>query len=154
MSYARCVGRICSSFGFLSLLALTTFACTHEGDASQQEERYTAVRTRLRPPESIQCPRDRLTSFTGRVLSYRRRVGQIGLKIHTDENTLEAFRLDYAESKGPTQWFLMRGRLFRQEDWKEIESAEYSLRPDMRATIWVCDDGANPIVDWFPAATP
>lgn len=70
--------------------------------------------------------------------------------MHTDEDTSEKFILSHPDSADPTKWFLMRGKPFEPSDWERIESAENRLRPNMRATVWVCDDGTTPIVDWLP----
>lgn len=103
---------------------------------------------RLRPPRTIECPRDKLTSFTGRVASYSRTDERINIVIHTDSETTEKFTLRYSKGADPAQWFLMKAEPFKPDDWKVIESAKGRLRPGIRATIWVCEGGANPVVDW------
>jgi hypothetical protein len=105
---------------------------------------------RLMPPESVKCDPNHLTSFTGRILSYRRRPGRVTLRVRTDEETTEGFTLRFKTSEDAARWFLLRGEPFKQSDWALIERQRYSLRPRMRATVWVCDDGSNPIVDWRP----
>ena len=105
---------------------------------------------RLAPPEGVKCDPNHLTSFTGKILSYRRRPGRVHLRMRTDEETTEAFTLRYAKSEDAARWFLLKGEPFKQTDWALIERRRYSLRPRMRATVWVCDDGSNPIRDWRP----
>src|SRR4029078_7116974 len=77
---------------------------------------------RIRPPDSIKCPRNDLTSFTGKVLSYKRLPGKIVLRMKTDENTKEHFTLNFQESESPGQWFLLYGEPFKQNDLSLIES--------------------------------
>ena len=105
---------------------------------------------RLAPPESVKCDPNHLTSFTGRILSYQRRPGRVTLRVRTDEETTENFTLRFRKSEDAARWFLLRGEPFKQGDWALIERRRYLLRPRMRATVWVCDDGSNPIVDWRP----
>ncbi len=105
---------------------------------------------RLRPPDSITCDHNHLTSFTGRVLSYQRRPGRVRLRVRTDEQTTENFTLSFPKRADASKWFLIKGEPFKQGDWALIERRRYQLRPRMRATVWVCDDGSTPIVDWRP----
>jgi hypothetical protein len=105
---------------------------------------------RLRPPESLQCPRNHLTAFQGRVLSFRRGLDQTVIRLRTDEATTEQLILHYPEGSDLTQWFLLRGKPFQPDDWALIESDKHRLRAKMRAIVWVCDDGTNPVIDWQP----
>ena len=105
---------------------------------------------RLRPPEHLQCERNHLTAFQGRVLSFRRDVDRTVIRLRADEATTEQFILRYPEGSDLTQWFLLRGKPFRPEDWGQIESDKHSLRAKMRAIVWVCDDGTHPVIDWQP----
>ena len=105
---------------------------------------------RIRPPEKITCSRDHLTSFTGKVLSMKRQKGSTRMRMRTDEETSEQFTLRHA-SDNPSQYFLMWGENFAENDWKRIEAGKNQLRPNLRATVWVCDNGENPVVDWQPA---
>lgn len=105
---------------------------------------------RLRPPDSIRCDPNHLTSFTGRVLSYKRSPSRLRLRVRTDEQTTENFTLSFRKGEDAAKWFLIKGEPFKQSDWALIERRRYRLRPRMRATVWVCDDGSKPIVDWRP----
>jgi hypothetical protein len=115
--------------------------------------RVTAGAQRLRPPESLQCPRNHLTAFSGAVSSFHREVNRAEIRLSTDENTTEEFILRRREGGDLTPWFLLRAKPFRPEDWALIESAPNRLRPRMRAIVWVCDDGTNPVIDWRPPET-
>ena len=103
---------------------------------------------RQRPPESLACPRNRLTAYIGKVLSLSRREDRTVIRIRTDWDTAESVMLKHPGTDDPSKWFLMRGQPFRPEDWPTIEVSRNKLKPDVRATAWVCDDGSNPIVDW------
>lgn len=105
---------------------------------------------RIRPPDSIRCDPNHLTSFTGRILSYQRRPGRVSIGMRTDEATTESFQLKFRKAEDAAHWFLLRGEEFKQSDWTFIERSRYRLRQGMRATVWVCDDGTTPIVDWRP----
>ena len=105
---------------------------------------------RIRPPDGIQCPRDHLTAFTGNILHYRRVTDRTEIRMRTDEDTTESFVLRHTGSDDPSRWFLLKTGPFKKEDWMAIESEKGRLRPKMRATVWVCDDRSNPIVDWQP----
>jgi hypothetical protein len=111
-----------------------------------QEERGQ----RIRPPDSLSCSRNDLTSFTGRVLSYSRTNNRLYLRMRTDEETLERFTLRYGSRENPTKWFLLRAEPFKDEDWKLIESRRGRLLKGMRATVWVCTGSAKPVIDWQP----
>jgi len=105
---------------------------------------------RLRPPERIRCSRNHLTSFTGRVLEFKRYDNQTFLRIRTDEDTTEVFTLRHPGKGSAAEWFLLRGKVFEPSDWKRIEIRRNKLYPRMRATVWACDDGSTPVVDWQP----
>lgn len=109
-----------------------------------------AAQRRIMPPESITCDPNHLTSFTGRILSYQRRPGRVSLRMRTDEATTESFTLRFRRTENAAKWFLKNGEPFEQSDWSLIERSRNRLRPNMRATVWVCDDGSTPIVDWRP----
>jgi len=107
---------------------------------------------RLRPPEKIRCSRDHLTSFSGAVLVFKRNDNETFLRMRTDEDTTETFTLKHLGKESAAEWFLLRGKAFESSDWKLIEIRRNKLHPRMRATVWACDDGTTPIVDWQPAA--
>lgn len=103
---------------------------------------------RLRPPDGLTCDDNHLTSFTGRILSYRRSAGRVRLRMRTDEATTESFSLNFPRTEDASRWFLMNSQPFKPGDWKLIERSRARLRPNVRATVWVCDDNSTPIVDW------
>ena len=105
---------------------------------------------RIRPPDAIKCDPNHLTSFTGTILSSRRSASRLWLRMRTDEATTESFTLKFARGVDTTKSFLLHGEEFKGSDWSLIERSRYRLRPRLRATVWVCDDGANPTIDWRP----
>ena len=105
---------------------------------------------RAAPPSPLTCDRNHLTSFTGRIVSYRRENGRIVLRVRTDEETTEDFSLRFARSEDGSKHFLMRGQPFKPSDWGLVEASRTRLRPKMRAIVWVCDDGSAPVIDWRP----
>jgi hypothetical protein len=105
---------------------------------------------RLAPPDSIKCPHNNLTVYEGRVTSYSRNARRTFLRMRTDADTNESVTIRHGRSTSPAKWFLLRAEPFEASDWKLIERSRGRLRPGMRAHVWVCDDGSNPIVDWQP----
>lgn len=108
---------------------------------------------RLAPPTRLTCPRDRTTSFTGRVLEYRRAAGRVFIRVRTDEETTEAFTLRYGRGGDPSRVFLLRGETFTRRDLRRIERPAGRLRPGTRATVWACYVGDEPraeLIDWSP----
>jgi hypothetical protein len=130
---------------FGNIGAVILFACALVLVASVAQ-----AQPRLSPPASIKCDHNHLTSFTGRILSYQRRPGRVSLRMRTDEATTESFTLRFPRTEDAAKWFLLMAEPFKQSDWRLIERRRYQLRPNMRATVWVCDDGSTPIVDWRP----
>lgn len=128
---------------FLLLVALSIFSCAAIG---------VGQRGRIRPPDAVtaRCDLNHLTSFTGTILSYRRSASRLSLRIRTDEETTESFTLRFARGADAAKSFLVRGEEFKASDWSLIERSRYHLRPNMRATVWVCDDKSNPVIDWRP----
>ena len=135
---------ISGGFDFLLLICLLLSVQPHlSGFAAESAQR-------IRPPEKITCSRDHLTSYTGKVLSMKRHRGSTRIRMRTDEETSEQFTLRHA-TDNPSECFLMWGERFSESDWKRIETGKNQLRPGLRATVWVCDNGGNPVVDWQPA---
>lgn len=129
---------------------IADFARVIFSEAGSEPQRETRGGQRLAPPESLKCSRDHLTSFTGKVTAYQRRPGRVFLRLRTDEETTESFTLRFSPKDDPAKWFLLKREPFTQRDWTLIESRPSQLRPGMRATVWVCDDGSKPVVDWQP----
>jgi hypothetical protein len=105
---------------------------------------------RVAAPADIPCSRDHLTLYNGRVLALSRSTRRTTIRIRTDYDTSETVTLSHSGSGSPLQWFRLSGEPFRQSHWRLIESARNRLKRGVRANIWVCDDGSNPIVDWQP----
>ena len=103
---------------------------------------------RLRPPEALTCDRNKLTSFTGKVTQWSRDSSTAHLRMNTDADTREDFTVRFEKGMPPEKWFLLGGRVFRPEDWSQVELAQGRLRAEIQATVWVCEGGANPVIDW------
>lgn len=129
---------------FVVLLA----ACSPLGAARAQRG------GRIAAPPSLRCPRDNTTSFTGRVLAYRRTPGRVFIRVRTDEETTEEFTLTHPKGGDAGTLFLVNGESFKPGDWKRVEARAGRLRPNMRATVWACyvgDDLRAERIDWRPA---
>lgn len=107
---------------------------------------------RIAPPGGLKCPRSHLTSYIGKIIAFRRQPGRTVIRVRTDWETTEQVVLRYAKNESPVKWFQLNGGNFGEDDWRLIESGRNQLRPGVRANIWGCDDGSNPVVDWRPPA--
>jgi hypothetical protein len=115
--------------------------------ASESLGQRRAEDERLRPPAQLTCPRDQLTSYTGRVLSLKRATGRTTLRIRTEWETTERVIVQHSGTRDPSPRFLIGGEPFTNGDWMHIEDAGGHLRQGLQATAWVCTDGSV-IVDW------
>jgi hypothetical protein len=136
-------GTVCKSLFVLGLTFGTLGGVDSFGSAGGPPQR-------LRPPSSLQCSRDRLTSFQGRILEYRRGKQEISMRVRTDEETTENFTLKWEADGKAEALFLLRGEEFTSEDWKRIESGPGKLHEGMRVVVWVCGDESKPVFDWRP----
>ncbi len=121
-------------------LAFTALCVTSQTQRRADDER-------LRPPDQLTCPRDQLTSYTGRVVSFSRAAGRTTLRIRTDWETTERVIVQHPGTRDPSPRFLIGGEPFTSGDWVHIEDAGGHLRTGLRATAWVCTDGSV-LVDW------
>lgn len=103
---------------------------------------------RLRPPPGLPCTRDGLTSFTGVVTAYRRGPAELRLTVKTDDGTAEKFTWRWKKGEDAERWMLFAGERFTSARWREIEKAPGVLKPGARVTVWVCQGGAQPVLDW------
>jgi len=133
------------------IISISSTAAAQARKAPQpQNDNQRAAGQRIAPPSSLKCPRNNLTSFMGRVTAYQRTRTRIFIRVRTDEETTENFTLKFTRNNDPTRLFLLRGEEFKQSDLKLIEISTGILRKPMRAIVWVCDDGSNPVIDWRP----
>jgi hypothetical protein len=137
-------------FGVSFFLVLVCAALLASAPARETLRAQGERGQRLRPPATLNCSRNELTSFTGRVLSYSRGKNSLFIRVRTDEQTTESFTLNYGRRDDPTRWFLLRAEPFKAADWSLIEARRGRLRPLMRATVWVCSNSRKPVIDWQP----
>jgi hypothetical protein len=107
---------------------------------------------RIMPPTGLQCARNDLTVYDGKVLAYRRRKGRTTLRIRTNFDTIETIAIRHPGTDDPSAFYLINGKPFMRSDWRRIEKKRNILRPKMRANVWVCRDKPEiqPVVDWRP----
>jgi hypothetical protein len=108
---------------------------------------------RIAPPSGLDCDRDHITSFTGRVLSYSRGGGQISIRVRTDEGTTESFTISYAQAKELLKRVKLNGQVLSQNELTKIEARWKREKRTVRATVWACydKDWRNPkavLIDW------
>jgi zinc transporter ZupT len=104
-------------------------------------------RARLRPPARVPCDRNRLTSYSGLVESYRPAPDVTVLVVHTDEETRETVRVAHRHKPDGREHYLIDGRPWTAGAWTAIEPSPGTLVKGQRATAWVCADG-RVVVDW------
>jgi rhodanese-related sulfurtransferase len=112
----------------------------------------TATRGRLAPPAAVSCDRNNLTSYAGKVKSYKRQKGKTVLVIDTSAGTTETVTLVHKNSDDPSRFYLVEGTPFTSRDWSRIERKKGELHPNMSAVAWVCSNGTS-IIDWRPGTT-
>ncbi|WP_143562356.1 hypothetical protein [Shewanella sp. UCD-KL12] len=105
---------------------------------------YVSAEGRLRPPADFECDPNHMTSWTGELVFYWRDRLQLGFTIDTDDGTQESLILPYSQHN-----FLINGEEFTHADWSRVESEEGTLKPMVRARVWLCDnDGHATLIDW------
>ena len=108
---------------------------------------------RMRPPESVTCPRNDLTVYAGRVTSLDRQKNSTTLTIATDWKTTERVTITHKEPADPDGSFLLKGKPFVKADW-DVIAQKGTLRENVRANAWVCRDG-RVVVDFsVPPSNP
>jgi hypothetical protein len=93
------------------------------------------------------CSPNDLTVYTGRVIAYERGREKTTLRIRTDWATTEDVTLSHAGAADPSALFRYEGNPFTEKDWPRIELPNGALRPDTRASAWICKDRAF-LVNW------
>ena len=131
------------------IVAVTILSVPVTADSFPQEP------GRLMPPAQLKCDRNDLTSYDGRVLTYRRRRGSTFLRMRTNFDTTEDVTIRHPRTNDPSRFYLINGAAFTRNDWSRIEKRAYVLRPGMRANVWVCrgKPEIQPVVDWQPNDT-
>jgi rhodanese-related sulfurtransferase len=107
---------------------------------------------RLAPPAAVSCDRNQLTSYAGKVKSYKRQRGKTVLVIDTSADTTERVTLLHKGTDDPSRFYLIAGTPFTSRDWSRIERSKGQLHPNMSAVAWVCSNGTS-IIDWRPGTT-
>lgn len=134
----RLLKRLSAAGALLCALTLTGAHAQREG--------------RIGTPPDLKCPRDNTTAFTGRVLAYGRGRGRVFIRVRTDEQTTEQFTLRYGRGDFKTL-FRLRGEPLGEGGLARIELRPGRLRRNMRATVWACYKGDEPVaerIDWRP----
>jgi len=133
---------------FACSLAIGLLGCTAIG----AEEPAMRDEGRIRPPASLTCDANHLTSWFGVVSGYRREDKQTWLQISTDYDTVEQLTIDHAGQPDASAHYLLWQEPFTAADWNKIEKSKGVLIEGMRAIAWICDDGKTaPVIDWQPA---
>jgi hypothetical protein len=118
-----------------------------------EEQNNARQGRRLAAPSGLDCDRDHITSFTGRVLAYSRQAGQISIRVRTDEGTTENFTISYAQAQELLKRVKLNGQKLRQEELEKIEARWRREKRSVRVTVWACYDKdwrkpAAVLIDW------
>ena len=110
---------------------------------------------RIMPPAELECDRNDLTLYDGRILAYRRRIGNTFLRVRTNFDTTEEVTVRHRGTDDASRFYLLNGQRFTKSDWGRIEKRKGVLKAGMRANVWVCRDNPSiqPVVDWRPDDT-
>ncbi|QYJ86882.1 hypothetical protein K0I73_03830 [Shewanella mesophila] len=107
---------------------------------------YALADERLRPPQSITCSPNQLTSWQGVLVNYRRDDRILSTLINTFDGTQESLIITYQ-----LEDFLIDGQPFSVDDWVKIESAKGVVRPQVSVRVWLCHKGdkmQGAVIDW------
>ena len=83
-------------------------------------------RGRIMPPAALECDRNDLTSYDGRILSYRRRKGSTYLRIRTNYDTTEAVTIRHPGTSDTSKFYLINGEPFERVIGSELSEVEVS----------------------------
>ena len=72
------------------------------------------------------------------------------MTIASDADTTEIIVLKHPGTDDGSQFFLLESRPFKPDHWMRIEQKPGAVRRGTRVTVWACDDGRQPIIDWQP----
>ena len=132
---------------FVCCLAIGLLGCS----SISAEEPAMRSAGRLRPPASLTCDLNHVTSWSGLVTGYRREDESTWLQISTDEDTVEETTITHAGQPDASAHYLLWQEPFTAKDWPKIEKEKGVLIEGMRAIAWICDDGKTaPVIDWQP----
>ena len=107
---------------------------------------------RLAPPAGVTCDRNELTSYAGKVTSYKREKGKTLLVMRTSADTTERITVAHKGFDDASRFYLIDGNAFTSRDWTRIEASKGKLRDKMSAIAWVCKNGTT-FIDWRPGVT-
>ena len=112
--------------------------------------------SRIAPPETLQCHRNKLTSYQGKISSFEfRGASAFELTIETDWGSEESFALETECPAALAALMLRNGQPLNADEWDRLQSGAAEMSPDTYAIAWVCEDGVTPtVIDWRQAPTP
>jgi hypothetical protein len=106
---------------------------------------------RIRPPATLTCDINHVTSWSGVVSGYLPLPKTTWLQISTDDDTIEETTIDHDGKPDASAHYLLWGEPFTATDWPKIEKSKGMLIKGIRAVAWICDDGKTaPVIDWQP----
>jgi hypothetical protein len=116
------------SMRIFSTLLCTAMLCASAAGEASFRQRQQQPGGRMMPPPVLQCDRNDLTSYDGRVIAYRRRKGSTFLRIRTNSDTTEEVTIRHPATDDPSKFYLLNGQPFTKSDWRRIERRGKVLR--------------------------
>ncbi|MCA1568466.1 MAG: hypothetical protein LC803_23010 [Acidobacteria bacterium] len=110
---------------------------------------------RVAVPEIEGCERDNVTFFRGAVRYFKRTTDAVEITIRTEWDSDEELR--QPTDKDRTVVYRLESKRMEEGNWGLIISKEGTIKPNVRATVWVCErDGEQTIkiIDWHLADSP
>ena len=104
---------------------------------------------RWRVPDYFECDRNQVTSWTGKIGSYWRDNGELSFTLLTDADTHQRLQLKFDTQQQLITHFYIDNRAFEALDWPSLEPSAGKLKPNQRATVWLClDNSVLPVINW------
>jgi hypothetical protein len=115
-------------------------------ESSATPQKRDAQYDRVAIPDIKGCPRDDITFYKGKVLSFKRDESMVEISIKTEWNTTE--KLSQSEKSIE---FRLNNQPLKELEWKDVESMLSDPSHQPSATVWVCRVGGKDqvkIIDW------
>ncbi|WKD48161.1 hypothetical protein [Microbulbifer spongiae] len=106
---------------------------------------------RLAIPAYITCDHNQLTAWMGEIKYLNHQAGTLNLALTTDYQTEESLQLHYPTDAALLAQMRLHGVPFTKNDWHQLYESDGTLRNQLRAVIWLCEDSSTePVINWQP----
>ncbi|WP_298772183.1 hypothetical protein [uncultured Shewanella sp.] len=97
---------------------------------------------RLSVPEYVDCPRDWVSSWQGRVITYHRSNNMMSFVIDTDADTIEKVEIHFTKLDQLVKQLYFNDQPFKMTDWAIIEQSKRVIRDNILVTVWFCQNSS------------